>query len=83
MNNITQDMALQVLDVLRTVAGTQFDHITIGADTDWATMVAYNPNMNGGEWEFTSVADTTESIAITDIYEASEYIIGLDMAWRR
>lgn len=69
---ITQEQALQVLDMLQqgilectTIAGTD---------------IIYNPNMNDGEWElFDHNSDHTEYRAYTDIYECSEVIIALTM----
>ena len=67
---ITQDQALQVLDMLQqgilecvTVAGMD---------------IIYNPYMNDGEWElFDHDGDHTEYTAYDDIYECSEVVIAL------
>ena len=40
--------------------------------------VIYNHNMNGGEWElFDHEGDHIEYMAITDIDECAEYLLGL------
>lgn len=80
MTHITQDMALTLLDTLRTMAGTHVDYVTIGADTPHATMVGYSPYAEDGDgaWEMIPVADTTSITTIADIYEASQYLLGLD-----
>lgn len=69
---ITQEQALQVLDMLQ--SGILELITTAGMD------VIYNPNMNDGEWElFDHNGDHTEYSAYNDIYECSEVLISLTM----
>ena len=72
MTVITQEQALQVLDMLQNGI---LELITIaGMD------VIYNPNMNDGEWElFDHNDDHTEYSEYNDIYECSEVLISLTM----
>ena len=72
MTVITQEQALQVLDMLQNGI---LELITIaGMD------VIYNPNMNDGRWElFDHNDDHTEYSAYSDIYECSEVLISLTM----
>ena len=69
---VTQEQALQVLDMLHSGI---LELVTIaGMD------VIYNPNMNDGEWElFDHNGDHTEYSAYDDIYECSEVLISLTM----
>lgn len=69
---VTQEQALQVLDMLQNGI---LELVTIaGMD------VIYNPNMNDGEWElFDHNGDHTEYSAYDDIYECSEVLISLTM----
>ena len=67
---MTQDMALQLLDMLQ--QGT-IECITIG-DTD----IIYNMCMNDGEWElFDHDGDHTSYTAYGDIYECSGVVLSL------
>lgn len=79
MNAMTQDAVLGMLDAVRNLAGTNVDHVQIGGGTDKCTLVYYNQNVcDEGAWEFVNQTDTTQIRRIEDIYEASQYVLGID-----
>jgi hypothetical protein len=70
IRTITQEQALQVLDMLQ--------QGTIGCITIGGMDIIYNAHMDNGVWElFDHDGDHTSYTAYDDIYECSEVVLSL------
>lgn len=75
---MTQDMALTLLDTVRTMHGTGAGRVVLMADTIYEAELIWHPTAGDGDgaWHiYTASSDFTEYEEYTDIYEASGAVL--------